>query len=395
MTLTALPPHGRTTPSANAALPSQIPTLDGWRGIAILLVLICHYGTSLFGDGGLLPNGLLARAAPKGGFGVSIFFALSGFLITARLLDEERSSGRISLSKFYARRAFRILPAAMTYLGVVSVLGVADIVVVGWPEVVGATLFFRNYMPAQFSIYTEHYWSLSVEEHFYLLWPALLILFGRGGRARAWVAGCAIAVAFWHATDVRYHLTTAGAASGDWVTPRSDHCFDRLLWGCWTAMLLNDPVWHARLARWLTPATLPMLVILLVLNGIVKPFGKDAEVLARVIVPVLIAATCLRPASLAGRLLESAPMRWVGRLSYSLYLWQQIWLLTPGASASTFGRLHGVVAIAGSFLCAYASYNIVERPLIKLGHRLTAPPTAPQLTLDARETFSGILQETT
>jgi peptidoglycan/LPS O-acetylase OafA/YrhL len=66
-------------------------------------------------------------------------------------------------------------------------------------------------------------------------------------------------------------------------------------------------------------------------------------------------------------------MRWVGRLSYSLYLWQQIWLLAPEGFVSTFGRLHGVVAVAGLFLCAYVSYTIVERPLIKLGHRLVAP----------------------
>jgi peptidoglycan/LPS O-acetylase OafA/YrhL len=125
--------------------------------IAILLVLFCHSGASLFGDGGLLPNALLARVAPKGGFGVSIFFALSGFLITARLLDEHQSSGRISLCKFYLRRAFRILPAAMTYLSVVSLLGAIGIITVGWREVVGAALFFRNYMPTQPSIYTEHY----------------------------------------------------------------------------------------------------------------------------------------------------------------------------------------------------------------------------------------------
>src|SRR6185503_16967490 len=230
--------------STSAVLPSQIPTLDGWRAIAILLVLFCHSGDSLFGDGGLLPNALLARAAPKGGFGVSIFFAISGFLITARLLDEHRSTGRISLSKFYTCRAFRILPAAMTYLGIVSLLGAVGVIVVGWREVAGAALFFRNYMPTQPSIYTEHYWSLSVEEHFYILWPALLVLFGRGGRARAWVVACALGVALWHGIDFRSHLTIAEAPGGEWVTPRSDHCFDRLLWGCWMAMLLKDPVWY-------------------------------------------------------------------------------------------------------------------------------------------------------
>jgi peptidoglycan/LPS O-acetylase OafA/YrhL len=356
--------------AASAILPSQIPTLDGWRAVAILLVLMAHSGASIFGDRGLLPNAQLAMASSKGGFGVSIFFAISGFLITARLLDEQRSSGRISLSSFYLRRAFRILPAAMTCLAITSLFGAIGAIEVGWREVVGAALFFRNYMPKQPDIYTEHFWSLSVEEHFYALWPLLLILFTRGGWARTWVVACALTVALWHAVDLRYHLTITEAAAGQWMAPRSDHCFDRLLWGCWMAMLLKDPVWYERLARWVTPATLPVLIVLLLVNGVAKPFGNDVDVFARVIVPAAIAATCIAPMSLAGRFLDAAPMRWVGRVSYSLYLWQQIWLLAPEGFVNTFGRLHGVVALTGTFLCAYASYRYVERPLIKLGHRV-------------------------
>src|SRR5579859_7269324 len=109
--------------SATAPEPDRIPTLDGLRAVAILIVMVAH----VFHDN--------VRLLALGHMGVLIFFALSGYLITTRLLAEYRSSGRISLRDFYLRRAFRILPPALAYLGVVSVLSALGLVICGAPAV--------------------------------------------------------------------------------------------------------------------------------------------------------------------------------------------------------------------------------------------------------------------
>ncbi len=163
-----------------------LPTLDGWRAIAIALVLFTHVR---------LPGGALQQISPYGAMGVHLFFAISGFLITNRLLED-----RSGLRAFYVRRAFRILPAAFLYLAVLFALGFVG----GWiplnaGQLWASAFFYRNYyvLPADQGWYTGHYWSLSVEEHFYLLWPALLLWLGtrraRWGRARAGLRRRAVA----------------------------------------------------------------------------------------------------------------------------------------------------------------------------------------------------------
>jgi len=146
---------------------SYIPTLDGWRAVAILAVLVCH--------------GLDQRqhpfAEPLGSAGVLLFFSISGFLITRRMLDEESQTGAVSLRKFYLRRAFRILPPALFYLAAITFLGLMGVFPFSAEPILKALFFVRNYAYFDFAMpatwYSAHFWSLSVEEHFYLIWPFL------------------------------------------------------------------------------------------------------------------------------------------------------------------------------------------------------------------------------
>src|ERR1700731_4102388 len=131
----------------------RIPTLDGWRGVAILLVLIGHF----------MPRTYFSLVRTIGGHGVSVFFVLSGFLITSRLLDEQERNGRINLLRFYLRRIFRLMPCAWTFLLVVWTLGI-----VKPGEIESCLFFFRNYVAFGPSGPTVHFWSLSIEEQFYL-----------------------------------------------------------------------------------------------------------------------------------------------------------------------------------------------------------------------------------
>ena len=189
--------------ATGTATSKYIPTLDGWRAIAVLLVLFSHAGHAYARQ--QASESWLDHVG-TGTQGVNIFFGLSGLLITSRLLEEWSQSGRISLRRFYIRRAFRILPAALLVLAVIAVLGATGLLPVVPREIAAAALFFRNYLPALLSpdfagFFTAHYWSLAVEEHFYLVWPALLLL--SGARRGLWAAiAVALAVALWRRVEL-------------------------------------------------------------------------------------------------------------------------------------------------------------------------------------------------
>jgi peptidoglycan/LPS O-acetylase OafA/YrhL len=164
-----------------------------------------------------------------GNWGVQLFFALSGFLITARLLEEYDPRGQIRWTEFYLRRAFRILPAAFFAISVLAILGLGmHLIPMNLKQLLASVFFYRNYAASGW--YTAHFWSLAVEEQFYLLWPAILCLVGvsRGMRAAA-ALGCAAAA--WRLLDTHF----------DWIAHfqpqlrgdlhRTDYCIGQLFWG--------------------------------------------------------------------------------------------------------------------------------------------------------------------
>src|SRR5260370_12733312 len=148
-----------------------IPVRDGWRGVAIALVLVHHVVRGFYAT----EDAYSQSATRYGAFGVDIFFGLSGLLITKLLLEEWHGAGAFQLPQFYIRRVFRILPPYLVFLAVVTAFG-------WWStklEFTSSLFFFRNYLPHRLAgPYTGHLWSLAVEEHFYLIWPGLLALSG-------------------------------------------------------------------------------------------------------------------------------------------------------------------------------------------------------------------------
>jgi peptidoglycan/LPS O-acetylase OafA/YrhL len=147
-----------------------LSSLDGWRAVAVIGVLLTH-------DLGKFPFDFLDRLNRVGWMGVYVFFAISGVLITWRILEDEKSSGVFDIKGFYIRRLFRIQPAALVYLAVVSVLTLFGVINERWSTLVGALLMVRNFQFhfVNFGAYlsttwfTGHFWTLSVEEHFYIL----------------------------------------------------------------------------------------------------------------------------------------------------------------------------------------------------------------------------------
>ena len=334
-----------------------LPTLDGWRAVAIVAVLCCHAGW---------PTPTLA---PYGAMGVSLFFAISGFLITRRLDDEER----IHLAAFFRRRAFRILPPIAVYLAAIVVLGLwLRIIPVDGAQLLASLLFYRNYLTAQagHGWYTGHFWSLAVEEHFYLIWPVLLSITGFR-RARWLTPVLASTVAVWRALDLHYgwiaSLNPALAGS----IGRTDYRLDSLLLGCAMALVWDDVRVKALLGRIGGTALAMVAATAAVCCQVWTPPAYLTIVAAFLV--LLPASTVAQPRSWLARILEWPPLAWVGRMSYSLYIWQQLFL-TP-SPAGAWQRTPWNLAAA--FACAAASYYLIERPAIAFGRRLAQVQTVP------------------
>jgi peptidoglycan/LPS O-acetylase OafA/YrhL len=351
--------------------PAYLPTLDGWRAVAILNVMICHASDALYHADGSYPNMFLHALTRHGALGVDIFFGISGFLICSRLLTEHRHRGNISLKRFYVRRFFRILPPYVTYLAGLALLATMGLVRVSPQAWWSCLLFYRNYLPVSVfgTHYTGHFWSLAVEEHFYLLWPGLLVFAGIT-RARKLVVILAGLIAAWRVWEFR-HQWLDHLIPGVGFFPRTDIRLDGLLWGCWMALMLNDPIWHDRITRWLSPGV--WLSLAAVFIACVRFQPPLAMMWQSILIPLLLAGTVLRPDALIGRILETTPLRWIGQISYSLYLWNSLFFAgMENPHPLPLGGLQQLPwSIVPVFACASLSYYLVEQPLIRLGHSLS------------------------
>jgi peptidoglycan/LPS O-acetylase OafA/YrhL len=365
-----------------STLKGYIPTLDGWRAVAIIAVMASHAGHSYSAPLG--QDSFFDRIA-SGTHGVNLFFAISGLLITSRLLEEWDTAGHVSLKRFYIRRAFRILPPALLYLGVVALLGALGLLPVVREEFVAAVLFFRNYLPAILGpngagFFTSHYWSLGVEEHFYLFWPALLLLAGRK-RALPVAIVVAVLVALWRHIEAWREIMLYNAIQPNYFV-RSDTRIDSIMWGVVAALALSRPDVRAVIEKYLS--TIVMLALFALYGAIVYRYGTRPTFWEATIVPLIVAGTVLRPRSMLGRVLENPAMRWIGRLSYSLYLWEFFFVYYGGVPITLGVWQTFPVNLIAAVVCAAASYYLVERPLVRAGHRL-----APAMPRDAMDRASG------
>lgn len=356
----------------NAPLPERkggyIPTLDGWRAIAVAAVILYHAAP------GTLLGHSLQPLQNWGDRGVQLFFAISGLLICSRLLEERRLWGHISLRGFYLRRLFRIQPAAFAYLAAIVLLTLVGILHTSLRANLSALLCYRNYFNAldlsnlPDDRYTGHFWSLAVEEHFYLILPSLLVLSRR--RTLPALATLSVLALLWPPIAHQLHLT-----KGILSAQRTDMALQDLVIPALLAVLLTRPAFRTRLTQLTRHGKLILLVIALIVASERLLGGHLTHQITCLGFPLILASTVLHPTGWLGRLLETPPLLFVGRISYSLYLWQQLFFIhRPDLSVLR----HLQVApwnILAAFACALASYHLVERPMLKLGHRFAPPPT--------------------
>lgn len=332
-----------------------IPSLDGLRAVSILLVLIAHVrGTRNFPWG--------SPETPLGTFGVRIFFVISGFLITSILLRELQQSGSISLPRFYFRRTLRLFPASYFLIVVVGVLASWGIVQLApWDLAFAATYTMNFYTNRGWSL--GHLWSLAVEEQFYLLWPLTLRTMG-AGRATRFLIGTLLA-----APLLRLASPLVGPAFSFLVWS------DALATGCLLALLRQDLAANSIYSRLLVSRWFFLVPSVAVLANYI-PSTKIQWLCGETIVNLAIAASTdwamRNPDGIVGRLLNWPPISFMGVLSYSLYLWQQMFLNRYSSSPYCSFPLNILLA----FLAALASYLFIECPFLRM--RLKREPTTGQ-----------------
>ncbi|MDO8989423.1 MAG: acyltransferase [Sideroxyarcus sp.] len=356
---------------------TYLPTLDGWRTIAIALVIIAHSSDSI--QNALMPdvgNAIFDFLKLFGLVGVQIFFGLSGFLITTRLVADEAQRGSISLKSFYIRRAFRILPASLVFLLAIALLSLSGVIQVSFGRWLSTLLFFANYSTAEGSWYLGHFWSLAVEEHFYFIWPLAFLTLTNNSRRVIFAVAGVLLLALWRAVDFKFQLTGSTPAV---FWGRTDIQADSILCGVLVALLYSDPVWKLRLRRLLSiPAVWPVLVLLafgmatlIALHVLGWKMAFALLTVKAIVIPLIILGTLISSTNFPGRVLESTVFRWVGRISYSLYLWQQLFLVWNEVRVPYLSPLQSLpVNIILAFACASLSLYLIEKPLISVGHRL-------------------------
>ena len=331
----------------------RIQSLDGWRGIAISLVILAHL-MSCGEIRAIVPEDVINTLGGYGMTGVQVFFVISGYVITRGLLADHAAGG-ISLRAFYVRRACRILPPLWIFLGALALMGFTA-------DLVPAALFLCNTTVQGHECVpvVGHTWSLAFEEQFYLLLPSLLLLWLSARRPPITLLLAAIALA-----SLPLVVPDPGIGAR-LVFPTYAALFAGVIVAVGDIRIPSRPLW---------------IVIAVIIAAVVPRLhhGASAFVLQTFALPAAIAVLVF---GVRGAVVSNAPLAYLGRISYSVYLWQEVatWEVLH---VDLTGRL---LLMALLFLGTAFSYHTVEAFFRDLGHKYAE-------TIRARRARAGLLDD--
>ena len=400
----------RTDSAAKEQAPTRpksryIPALDGLRTLAVVAVMLYHLNLT-WAQGGLL--------------GVTIFFVLSGYLITRLLLNEIAKTGRIDLKSFWIRRIRRLFPAVVTVVVVTCALcTVFNHVMLTKmrPDILPSLLFFNNWWQIMQDVSyfnalgdpspLTHFWSLAIEEQFYLIWPPLLLamvsVHMSKPNTRRVVLGLAAVSAL--AMMVLYNPATDPSR----VYYGTDTRVFSLLLGAWMAFIPDRDLAPARLVRhlgldrlagaakhgkskgdtaeaattkpselarfWSSPASIDLmgvvglvgLAAMVALTNGYTAFQYRGGTLLCSILTLMVIAACVQPQGMVARALAAEPLVWIGKRSYSIYLWHYplLLLMNPVANINDTPWWHYILQVLLVVAVAECSYRFIETPFRK------------------------------
>lgn len=370
----------RTVPPG-AGRPSRWVALDGIRGIAIVLVMLFHAGTSMWSDA----RGWLAKGGP---LGVHLFFVLSGFLITTVLLDEADRRGRIDMRAFAGRRARRLVPALVALLVVLAglaalrprlefgLIGSSAIYVLtftsNWQRNGHAFPMLQHWFgPEGLSIEVLHTWSLAIEVHFYIVWAvSLWLAVRRHWSLRRITVLTAVAVVALVVGRIVAYLNGVSWLTLYYMTWSR---LDAPLVGALAALGVRAG-WLSRRPRRLTAAG-TVGIVALVAVAFLAHWSLRALPLGLYTVLALgaaatVAAVVVEPASALARTLSWRPLVWFGTISYSLYVWHYpVFWTVQRRHLAWPAPLPFLLGLAVALAAAVASYRWVERPFLRRSPR--------------------------
>ena len=345
---------------------TYVPSLDGLRTIAVGLVIAFHLAVPGLGSGFA---------------GVDVFFVLSGYLITAGLLADTAKHGRPRFARFWQRRFQRLLPAATLVL--LAVLTYATLLAPYYrrtalaDDTAWTSVYLANWHFMQANTYFSsdgtsspllHMWSLAVEEQFYFAWPLLIglvaLLVRRGGSVTKPLLALTLVLILASVVALGVLYDPAGADRSYMGTDTK--AFEPLLGALLAVLVTNPAVREAIGARHRLLATAGGVVAVAVLPFLTGPSGfyfYGGALLLSLGVVCVIAALICGPSTALSQFLSWAPMAYLGRISYGLYLWHWPWAVWLDVTHGVFKPLPAGIALAGTLASAVASYHLVEQPI--------------------------------
>jgi peptidoglycan/LPS O-acetylase OafA/YrhL len=338
--------------------PSHLPGLDGLRGVSIIIVILSHFFMHT-----------KYTKSISGSIGVWTFFVISGFLITTLLLKEKVTTGNISLKQFYMRRFFRIIPVAYLFIIVLLIINYCQDLNIGKMPFIAAALFWQNLPIHSFSSwYLGHFWSLSVEEQFYLTFPFILVYsFRNYFKIIIFLIITIPIIEYLGLNKIGVFYTNHIVHVIAFIIINLLGNSVCILIGSLASILLFKKIIVIKDTFLTRNLGLILFVLAILLCTETSPiFISNAEILIFPILIGLVIVFNLNHNGVLTKILNNKVLIYIGILSYSLYIWQQLfdnsqtWIIHSDSAL-----LHAIVL----FIVANASYYLYERSFLRLKNR--------------------------